>query len=191
MKKQWIILVTFTLFILSLQSEAATTGVSFEPLYGVERSQRLYPEPPTYKTKTFIGVRGIYGTPLLAAELEVSQSNSQDDFPATGEKVKYQTQRAMLGIRTYPISSQYFGVFFRAGGRAQKNTREITKSGVTTKEEDPLSLDPYAGAGLTVAFADNFALSAGATLMYNRNAPSSEQYDTQYTFSFTIRAGNR
>lgn len=191
MKKQWILLISFTLFIFSQNSDAAEGAVSIEPLYGVERTQRLYPKPAAYTTRTFVGARGTYGTPLLAAELEVSQSNSQDDFPDTDEKVKYQTQRAMLGIRTYPISSKYFGVFFRAGGRAQKNTREITKSGVTTKEEDPLSLDPYAGTGLTIAFASNFALSAGATLMYNRNAPASEQYDTQYTFSFTIRAGNR
>lgn len=166
-------------------------GLSFEPLYGVERTQRMYPKPPSYTTKTFLGARGIYGTALLSGELEVSQSNSEDEFPDTAEKVKYQTQRAMLGIRSYPIKSQYVGLFFRAGGRAQIEKREITKAGVTTKEEDPISLDPYAGTGLTIGIANNFALSAGATLMYNRNAPASEQYDTQYTFSFTIKAGNR
>lgn len=184
-------IITLTTFILLFSFNTQAAGLGIEPIYGIERSQRMYPEPPTYKTKTFVGLRATYGVSLLSGELEVSQSNSQDEFPDTDEKVKYSTQRAMLGIRSYPIRSKYVGLFFRAGARAQKETREIDKAGVVTKEEDPINFDPYAGTGLTLAFANNFALSAGATLMYNRNAQASEQYDTQYTFSFTIRAGNK
>jgi len=178
------------LSLLPLCSFAA--GVSIEPMYGTERSARVYPEPITYKSKAFYGIRALYGVPLLSAELEVSQSLSEDSFPVTGEKVKYNTQRAMLGIRTYPVASKYVGFFFRTGARVQKDVREVTDSaGVTTTTEDPMSLDPYAGAGLTLAFADAFALSAGATLMYNRNAEVAEQYDTQFTLSFTLKTGNR
>jgi hypothetical protein len=175
--------------LLPLSSFAA--GVTFEPMYGSERSARLYPKPTTYKTKGFYGIRGTYGVPLLSAELELSQSLSEDSFPETGEKVKYNTQRAMLGIKTYPIASKFFGFYFRTGVRAQKDVTEVTKSAVTTKTEAPMSLDPYGGAGLTIALADSFALSAGATLMYNKNADASEQYDTQYTLSFTMKSGNR
>ncbi len=182
-------LITILLSLSSLNLYAA--GLSFEPMYGTERSARLYPKPTTYKTKGFYGLRATYGVPLLSAELELSQSLSEDSFPETGEKVKYNTQRAMLGIKTYPVASKYFGFYFRTGVRAQKEVTEITKSNVTTKEEAPIGLDPYGGAGLTLAFDDSFALSAGATLIYNKNAEVSEQYDTQYSLSFTMKSGNR
>ena len=188
--KKLTINILFLLLLAPLNSFAS--GVSIEPMYGTERSARVYPEPVTYKSKAFYGIRALYGIPLISAELEVSQSLSEDSFPVTGEKVKYNTQRAMLGVRTYPIASKYVGFFFRTGARAQKDVREITDSaGETTTTEDPISLDPYAGTGLTLAFADAFALSAGATLMYNRNAKASEQYDTQFTVSFTVKTGNR
>lgn len=179
------------LFLLSLPSFASKSALTIEPLYGIERTQREYPAPAKYTTRTFLGLRGTYGTRLLAGELEVSQSVENEDFPAQGEEVKYTTQRAMLGIRSYPIASQYFGVFFRGGARAQMRKREIKRTAGTENQEDGLTFDPYAGTGLTIAFGRLFALSAGATLMYNRDAPSEEQYDTQYSFSFTIRAGNR
>ncbi len=172
-------------------THSAENSLSIEPLYGIERTQREYPKPAKYTTRTFIGIRGIYGTSLLSGELEVSQSNSSDEFPDDNEKVDYSTQRAMVGLRSYPLTSQYVGVFLRAGARAQINKRTIKRANETVEEEDPLTFDPYAGTGVTVAFGSVFALSAGATLMYNRNAPSSEQYDTQYTLSFTFRAGNR
>lgn len=179
-----------TLFTVLLSTSSfASAGLSIEPLYGIERSQRLFPAPPKTITKTFLGIRALYGTKLLSGEFEVSQANNTDDFPTTNEKVEYTTQRAMIGARSYPFTSQYIGMFFRAGARAQMIKREVTTPTETRSEDSPLTFDPYAGAGLTIAFARNFALSAGATLVYNRDAPASEQYDTQYNLSFTIRAG--
>lgn len=178
------------LFPLFHPNQAQSAGLKVSPVYGIERTQRQFPKPPKYVTKTFLGMRAVYGVPLISAEFEVGQSISKDDFPADDMHVTYTTQRALLGIRTYPIASKYIGVFFRAGGRAQKETRDTTEAGVKTKVEGPINFDPYAGTGFTLAFADNFALNAGATLAYNRNAAASEQYDTQYSFSFTIKAGS-
>lgn len=186
MKKLILCSTLFCLFNIS-QSEAA--ALKLEPVYGIERSQRQYPEPPKYVTKTFLGMRAVYGVPLISAEFEVGQSITKDDFPEDDMSVTYTTQRAMLGIRSYPIKSKYIGIFFRAGGRAQKETRDITEAGVETKEEGAINFDPYGGTGITLALANNFALNAGATLVYNRDAAASEQYDTQYSFSFTIKAG--
>lgn len=186
MKK--LVLCTTFLTLFSLISEAA--ALKIEPVYGIERTQRQFPEPPKYVTKTFLGMRAVYGVPIISAEFEVGQSISREDFPEDNLDVTYTTQRAMLGIRSYPIRSKFIGIFFRAGGRAQKETRDITEAGVETKEESPINFDPYAGTGITLAFADNFALNAGATLVYNRDADAAEQYDTQYTFSFTIKAGS-
>lgn len=186
--KNLIVILSFLVFIPLASS--AENSLSIEPLYGIERSQRLYPKPARFTTRTFLGIRGVYGTSLLAGELELSQSNSNETFPNDNEKVDYSIQRAMIGVRSYPLTSQYFGAFFRAGVRAQKSIRKVESPTGTEEQEDPLTIDPYAGTGVTVAFGRMFALSAGATLIYNRNAPSSEQYDTQYSFSFTIRAGN-
>ncbi len=98
----------------------------------------------------------------------------------------------MLGVRSYPIASQYFGLFVRAGARAKQETLKIKESGDGRTEELPVYIDPYAGAGLTVALANNFALNAGATLVANgsSDADSEDRYDVQYTLSATFRMGN-
>ena len=84
------------------------------------------------------------------------------------------------------------GIFLRFGARASKLKREITEAGEDRTEEDPINFDPYAGTGLTFVLGKNFALNAGATLVYNKNATEeSEKYDTRYSFSFTIKAGSR
>jgi hypothetical protein len=179
------ILLTFISF------QALSAELKIEPVYGVERTQKEFPKPARYVTETFLGVRGLYGVPLLSLELELNQSLSKEDFPADNLEVIYTSQKALLGVRSYPIKTQYVGIFFRAGARAQKQKREITENSVKTTEDDALKFDPYAGTGLTLAAGNNFALNAGATLVYNRNADASEQYDTRYTFSFTIKAGNK
>ena len=178
-------------FLLFISLNSLSAELKIEPVYGVERTQRYYPEPARYKTQTFLGVRALYGVPEFSLELELNQSNDTEDFPDTNSKVEYQNQKALLGFRTYPIKSEYIGAYFRFGARANKQTEKITENGTTTTEEYPINIDPYAGAGLTLAFGNNFALNAGATLVYNKNAEEAEKYDTRYTFSFTIKAGNR
>jgi hypothetical protein len=180
----------FCLFLTSFTSlNLLGQELKIEPVYGFERTQRELPPPAKYVTRTYLGMRAVYGTALISGEFEVGQSLYKDDSPSDNMTVDTTMQRAMLGIRTYPIRSNIVGIFFRAGGRAQKETREVTENGVSTKTESPINLDPYAGTGITIALANAFALNAGATLIYNRNAAASEQYDTQYSFSFTIKTG--
>lgn len=166
--------------------------LKIEPVYGVERTQRELPAPARYRTSTFLGMRALYGVPAFSLEVEVNQGTSKEDSPADNLEVTYIDQKALIGFRSYPIHSKYLGWFLRFGARAQKNKREIVENGVQTNEEDPLSFDPYAGTGITLVAGSNFALNAGATMIYNRNAEDeAEKYDTRYTFSFTIRAGNK
>ncbi len=174
-----------------LYSAVLAAELKIEPVYGVERTQREFPAPARYKTETFFGVRALYGIPLLSAELELNQSFDREDFPEQDLEVTYKSQKAMFGVRSYPIQSEFFGGYLRGGARARKDSRDIKENGVTRTEHDALTFDPYAGAGLTLRFGNNFALNAGATLVYNKNASASEQYDTRYTFSFTIKAGSR
>lgn len=166
--------------------------LKIEPVYGFERTQRLYPEPARYRTTTFLGLRALYGDPKFSLEAELNQSTSSEEFPEDDLKVEYIDRKALLGFRTYPLTSKIFGWFLRFGARAQKNTRNIEEASESRTEEDPLTFDPYAGTGLTLVLGNNFSLNGDATLIYNRNAESeSEKYDTRYSLSFTIRAGNR
>lgn len=168
------------------------SDLKVEPVYGFERTQREFPAPARYRTSAFLGARVLYGKPAFSIEFELNQGVSNEEFPSDDLEVKYTDRKALLGFRTYPLTSKILGLFLRFGIRAQKNTREIKENGETRKEEDPLSIDPYAGTGLTLVLGNNFSLNTGATLVYNKNAAeSSEQFDTRYTFSFTIKAGSR
>lgn len=182
------LILSFIIF-LSFQLHAE---VKIEPIYSIETTQRQLPEPAKTVVNNYVGLRALYGVPLLSAELEVAQAFRTERFNATREKVDYTTQRAMLGVRSYPIRSQYLGIYFRGGARARKEIRETTAAdGTTEKDEGDIQLDPYAGAGFTLTFGSAFALNAGATLVYNREADSAQQYDAVYTFGFTFRAGNK
>ena len=173
-------------------SSTYSAELKIEPVYGVERTQREFPKPARYKTSTFVGARALYGVPAFSAELELNQSIAKEEFADDNLEVTYTDQKALLGFRTYPISGKYVGLYLRFGARAHQAKRDIKENGEESTETDPLRFDPYAGTGLTLAFANNFALNAGATLIYNRNATDeSEKYDTRYTFSFTIKAGNK
>ena len=185
------ILTTF-LFLFIVIPVAQSSELKIEPVYGVERTQRLYPEPARYRTSTFLGLRALYGKPEFSLEAEINQSTSNEEFPSDNLEVEYLDRKALIGFRTYPLTSEIFGVFLRFGARVQKNQRKIKENGDSRTEEDPLTFDPYAGTGVTIAFGSNFSLNAGATLIYNRNAEDiDEKYDTRYSLSFTISAGNR
>lgn len=130
---------------------------------------------------------------MLSAELELAQSTYTDTYPSTDTEVTSVVRRAMLGIRSYPVTSKYFGFFVRAGARAKQENLDIKESGDSRKEERPVYIDPYAGAGLTIALANNFALNGSATLVQNNSsdADAEDRYDVQYTLSATLRFGNR
>lgn len=80
---------------------------------------------------------------------------------------------------------QYFGIYGRLGGRASQGSTEVTTAGVTETHDNPLRVDPYAGAGLQLAFSTNFALNAGVTLIRN----GENKYDSQYTLGLTAQFG--
>ena len=182
-------LVLVLLFSSSFILHAAELKV--EPVYGVERTQRHFPKPTRYKTETFFGVRALYGVPVFSFELELNLSHDKEDFPDSNLEVTYKSQKAMLGARINPLANEFLSYYFRAGLRASKQSRDIKENGENRTEDDPLNFDPYAGVGGTLRFGANFALNAGATLIYNKNAEESEKFDTRYTFSFTMKVGNK
>lgn len=162
--------------------------LKIEPVYGFERTFQKYPAPGRYKTETFIGIRALYGTPVIAGEAEINQSNNSYDVGST--ETKTQTQKLLLGLRLVPISSELYSLYMRGGIRAQKIDRELTTAGETTDSDTPLNIDPYAGAGISLHVGSLFSLNTSATLVYNKDAEDSEKFDTRYTFSASIKFGS-
>lgn len=182
--KQFIIL---TLLLFVVQLYAADSRFTFEPLYGIETSLVRYPEPPRYITRAIYGARALYGSTLLSGEAEYTTTQSRNDYPALNQKVEDTAQRLGLGLRsTIPLAS-FLGVYVRAGGRANQGETKVTTNGVSETKKNPLRVDPYAGAGLQLAFGSNLALNAGATMIRN----SENKYDAQYTLGLSARFGNR
>ncbi len=182
--KQLLILV---ISLILLQSAFAADGkLTFEPLYGVETTLVQYPAPARYITRATYGARVLYGVTLLSGEAEYTTAKSRNDYPSTNVKVEDTAERLSLGVRSTLPFNQYMGVYFRAGGRASRGESIVTTNGVSETKDNPLRVDPYAGAGLQVAFGSNLGLNAGATMI--RNAEG--KYDAQYTLGLSARFGN-
>lgn len=181
------ILILIPLLFLSLNSLAQESKLTFEPIYGVETRLVRYPEPARYTTDAVYGLRLTYGVTALSGEAEYTTTKSRKDYPSQDQKVEDSVERASLGVRTTLPMSSFLGFYVRAGGRASQGESKITTAGVTETKKNPLRVDPYAGAGLQLAFHSNFALNAGVTMI--RNAEN--KYDAQYTLGLSARFGNR
>lgn len=182
--KQLLILVIS--LILFQTAHAADAKLTFEPLYGVETTLVQYPAPARYVTRATYGARLLYGVTFLSGEAEYTTAKSRNDYPSTSTKVEDTAERLSLGARSTLPFNQYMGIYFRAGGRASRGESIIETAGVKETKENPLRVDPYAGAGLQIAFGSNLGLNAGATMI--RNAEG--KYDAQYTLGLSARFGN-
>jgi|SRR5690554_6062241 len=180
------LIIAFTLF---LPFAGMANNLQIQPTYSVETTHRQFPEPAKRITRTYLGLAATYGTHALSTEFEVAQSTYSEN--TEGIDTTSTIRRAMLGLRSYPLTSKYLGGYVRGGISARQEVLDINDNGDKREEKLPVYLDPYAGAGLTLAVANNIAINAGATMIYNRGAESSDKYDVQYTLSGTFRVGNR
>jgi hypothetical protein len=156
-----------------------------EPIYGIETALVQYPGPARYKTRATYGARALYGVTLLSGELEYTTSTSRDDYPALDQVVTDKVERANLGLRSTISIGKYIGFYFRAGGSASQGKTTIKTAGVEETKDRALTINPYGGAGLQVAFASNLAINAGVTMIRN----SESEYDAQYTLGLSARFG--
>jgi hypothetical protein len=165
----------------------SAASIRLEPLFGVEHSQNQYPEPARYSTRSFFGLRALAGYTLLSAELEATQSNDRRDYPSENLKVEDQIRRAMVGLRSTYALSHFLGFYLRAGARGteEKNTITNTNTSAVEVKNPGIKWDPYAGTGLQIAFAQNFALNGGATWIFT----GASKPDVQYSFGFTVKFG--
>lgn len=180
--KQFIILAA-AIFLLPNAWSQHANRFTFEPLVGTETVLVNYPTP-NYHTRATYGARVLYGVTLFSGEVEYTQAQSDKSYSG-GDEVETKSQRLSLGFRsTFPMG-KYFGFHFRAGGRASQGETKVVKSGVSDTKQDPKVIDPYGGAGIQLAFANNLALNLGITLIRN----SEDEYDKQYTVGLSTRFG--
>lgn len=183
-KQFFILLLTLFIFQTAYGEESKFT---FEPIYGVETSLVRYPDPGKYVTRATYGARVLYGVTLFSGEAEYTEARSREDYSGSDQKVEDTSQRLSMGLRsTFPMS-QYFDFFLRAGGRATQGETKVETAGVSNVVDNPLRIDPYAGAGLQLSLGQLMAINTGATLI--RNAEN--KYDVQYTLGLSARFGNR
>ncbi|MAZ50089.1 MAG: hypothetical protein CME65_16115 [Halobacteriovoraceae bacterium] len=172
-----------------LITSAQAADLNIEPVYGFERTLQVEPKPSRYRTDVILGVRAVYGNDVIAGELEINQSNSENE--ANGVKVKTQNQNLLAGLRLIPLSGSFYNYYLRGGMRARQGITEVIQNGESDKTNSGVQLDPYAGTGLVINLAGILSLNASATLVFNRNAEADEQYDTQYALGFSFGFGNR
>ena len=173
-------------FFLYQATEAAENKFILEPIVGMETVLVRYPEPPSYLTRATYGARVLYGTTPLSLELEYTEAQSRKDYTDSDQKVFDKSQRASVGIRSSYGLGNYLGIYGRLGGRAAQGKTEITTGSLTETKNNPLEVQPYAGAGVQLAFSSIMAINAGVTLIRN----SEDKYDSQFTLGLTARFGN-
>lgn len=179
----------FIVIFFLLTSACLAAELKIEPIYGLERSLQAEPKPARYRTEIFLGIRATYGNKLIAAEGEVNQSNSDNEF--NGVQVKTNTQNLLLGARLIPVANEFYNIYLRGGARFRQQEVQTIQNNTTETNKNPMQVDPYAGAGLGLKLGGLISINAAATLVYNRNATASEQYDTQYSLGASFKFGNR
>jgi|GEM_PF-2230819 len=185
MKKTKIIIL-FSFFI-TLTSEAqaqAKGNLSLQPIVGLERVQKLSPVVKT-KTRTIVGVRALYGPPLLSAEAEVTRSEDSETLFDQNLTEKEESYAARLGIRT-SLNLVLLNWYLRAGGQARKSTYTTTQNGITTSRDPAVNISPYAGTGFSMNLMGNFFANGGVTVIFT-GKPKGSDRDYQTTLGFGVR----
>lgn len=174
-----------TLFTMnSLYAAGAKGNLQISPLYGFERVQKLSPEVRT-KNRTFVGVRLVYGPPLLSFESEVTRSNDTEELPARSLVEDEESYAAKVGLRS-SFNLVLFRWYVRAGGHARKSTYSRVENGVSSTREPAINISPYAGTGFKFNLASNFFVSGGVTAIFT-GKPRGSDRDYQTTFAFGMR----
>lgn len=176
----------FTLLITLVFSHSASAisgpGITFEPIIGYERVQKLVPAP-TMSSRLTYGGRIIAGLSIISAEAEYthgaeSQSVGATTYDSMGDRVK-------LGARS-GVQFSIFTASLRAGAQAAWETSSTTVSGAKSTTTAGPSYAPYGGAELRAHLYGKFSASAGAVLVF-RDWNNLANTEIQTTAGFSIR----
>lgn len=180
-----IILLVITLsFSSKVFSAGGSQYLTFEPIVGYERVQKLSPTVHT-KARLIYGVRANFGPPLISIEGQVTQGNDTEVFPLLDLTIKEEVINAMLGLRSQ-IGFGPLGFYIRAGGHARKSKITTTKAGASTVKEPAIYASPYAGTGISLKLASMLRVNAGITVIFSGRPKGSDQ-EYQTTLGFALK----
>lgn len=180
--------VTWTTIALALASPQLASaivsdlGVSFEPIIGYERVQKLIPTPQMSSRLTY-GGRVIAGITLISAEAEYTHGEESSTIGAT----RYDSygDRAKVGLRS-GVRFALFTASLRGGAQAAWE-RSVTTTGaaVSSFVRGP-SYSPYAGLELRANVGSKFSGSIGAVAVF-RDFSNLGNTEIQTTAGFSLR----
>jgi hypothetical protein len=159
-------------------------ALGVEPIIGYEQVQKVAPTPHTTSRLTY-GVRITAGIPLLAAEAEYTIGQNTEAFPAADLTIKDKSDAIKVGLRTGLNLSSIVRLTGRGGVRAQKNIHTETTSTTNTVTTQPLTYDPYGGAGLRVRLTPKITGSAEVVAIFT-DWPHMDKNEYQTTAGFEV-----
>jgi hypothetical protein len=161
---------------------ARDVQLQIEPVVGYEKAFKAIPSPHT-NLRFLYGIRAIAGYSILSAELEATRASDSEAYPAESKTIEESSEKVKLGVRS-SIDRSFGSAFLRVGGQAQRLTRTQTLSSISSRVQDPLSMDPYAGIGAELG-GGMFRLTGAATVVF-RNTSDWRQNDIETTFGLKI-----
>ncbi len=159
-----------------------------EPTVTAERDQRFYPTAHS-KDKLLYGVRILFGPPLLSIEGEYLMGNDVESFPDENLKIKSDSERFKLGLRSGFTVANYLSWFLRGGlqGSKRKTERINTLDQTSTSQESAFYVDPYLGTGFRFHLLSNVSASGDITAIFtDRNKKGDKDYQASLAISLAI-----
>jgi hypothetical protein len=158
--------------------------MKIEPIVGYETVYRDTPSPHT-ATRTIYGGRVSAGVDLLSLELEYTRGADTENFSSAPEKIFSSDEKGKAGLRSTYRFNSYFFTSGRIGCQGTRGYTETTSGGVTTREENPIKYNPYAGASLGISLGSFVSITAGTTMVFRDNSDLSKN-DVQNVLSISI-----
>lgn len=185
---QFLFALAVACFFLQSPEAHAKLGVELNPIVGYERVQKLYPTRHTIERLTY-GALLTVGIPLISLEAEYLRADDTEVILSPASTIHDISDRAKVGGRSRIKLIGFLSAWGRLGVQANRKIHELTVSGVTTRTEDPVEWDPYAGAGLYAQMTSAFAFNAGVTAIFT-DWPNMNHNQYELTAGFVIRIGD-
>jgi hypothetical protein len=157
-------------------------NLQVEPIVGYEKAFKATPTPHT-NLRFMYGLRAVAGYSILSGELEATRASDSEAYPEDLKVIDETSDKIKLGIRS-SVERSFGSAFLRAGGQAQRLSRTETVASISSKVQDPLSIDPYAGLGLELG-GNLFRVTGAATVVF-RNTSDWRQNEIETTFGVRI-----
>ena len=160
--------------------------VRIEPVISAEREQRFYPTEHTQDSLLY-GGRLLIGPQSLKLESEYLIGHDSESFPDENLKVKTDTERMKIGLRSGFSLGKFFSWFLRGGmqGKSSKTKTVHTDDDTTENKSSAFYADPYLGTGFRFHLLQNLSTAGDITAIFS-DRPNKGDRDYQASLGFSI-----